>query len=188
MIQYINILNREGKRLLFRNYGNTEVDRDLLAGFLTAFSGFIKEISQEDISSTATDEYKYYYTLIDDIIIVVCTDLKDEDAVIAKEINVIRSQFIEKYKEILENGSWAGNRSVFADFERNLDDVVLGAIKISIIGTGGVGKTNILRLICGEDVDLEYEATINVDLTNLDGKDFGINGSIVLWDFAGQEY
>jgi hypothetical protein len=97
MIQYINILTKDGKSLLFRNYGESEVDRDLLAGFLSAFSGFIKEISQSDIKSTSTEEYKYYYTIIDEIIIVVCTDLEDDDSVINPKLNTIRAKFIEKY-------------------------------------------------------------------------------------------
>jgi hypothetical protein len=56
MIQYVNILLKDGKSLVFRNYGDTEVDRDLLAGFLSAFSGFMKEISQSEIKSTATED------------------------------------------------------------------------------------------------------------------------------------
>ena len=90
LIQYINILTRDGKSLLFRNYGSSDVDRDLLAGFLSAFSGFMKEISQSDIKSTATDEFKYFYTIIEDIIIVVCTDLTDEDAVVNTKITTIK--------------------------------------------------------------------------------------------------
>jgi small GTP-binding protein len=186
MIQYINILTRDGKSLLFRNYGSSDVDRDLLAGFLSAFSGFMKEISQSDIKSTATDEFKYFYTIIDDIIIVVCSDLTDEDAVVNTKITTVRVKFIEEYGEIITSGEWSGNRSLFNDFGRELDDVILGAIKVSIIGLGGVGKTTLLRLICGEDINLEYQPTINVDITNYDGKEFGVNRSIILWDFAGQ--
>ncbi|MHA1391477.1 MAG: hypothetical protein ACTSQT_04470, partial [Promethearchaeota archaeon] len=94
MIQYLNILTKDGKSLLFRNYGSSDVDRDLLAGFLSAFSGFMKEISQSDIKSTATDEFKYYYTIIDTIIIVVCTDLEDDDATINSKITTIRVKFM----------------------------------------------------------------------------------------------
>jgi len=186
LIQYINILTRDGKSLLFQNYGSSDVDRDLLAGFLSAFSGFMKEISQSDIKSTATDEFKYYYTIIDEIIIVVCTDLEDDDAVVNTKITTIRVKFIEQYGEILKSGEWSGNRSIFAGFEGELDDIILGEIKVSIIGTGGVGKTTLLHLICGKDINLEYQPTINVDITNYDGTEIGIDRSIVLWDFAGQ--
>lgn len=185
IIQYINILTRDGKSLLFRNYGSSDVDRDLLAGFLSAFSGFMKEISQSDIRSTATDEFKYYYTIIDEIIIVLCTDLEDDDTAINSKISTLKSKFLEKYAEILENGTWSGNRAVFYDFEKVIDDTILGAIKVSIIGTGGVGKTTLLHLICGKEIDLEYVPTIDVNITSFDGfKD--IKRTIVFWDFAGQ--
>ena len=146
----------------------------------------MKEISQSDIKSTATDEFKYFYTIIDKIIIVVCTDLEDDDAAVNTKITTIRVKFMEKYGSILKSGEWSGNRSIFTEFEREIDDVTLGSIKVSIIGLGGVGKTTLLHLICGEDINLEYQPTINVDITNYDGTEIGVNRSIVLWDFAGQ--
>ena len=186
LIQYINILTREGKSLLFRNYGSSEVDRDVLAGFLKDFSDFMKEKIQSDIKTTTTDEFKYYYTIIDEIVIVVCTDLEEEDAGINSKINSIRVKFIEEYGGILTSGEWSGNRGIFTGFRRTLDDIILGSIKVSIIGLGGVGKNDLLRLICGKDINLEYQPTINVDISNFDGTEIGINRSITLWDFPGQ--
>ena len=186
MIHYINILTLEGKSLLFRNYGNSDVDKDLLAGFLDALSGFLKEKSKSDIKSTATDEFKYFYTMIDEIVIVICTDLEDEDDVVNSKITDIRVKFIEKYGEVLKSGEWSGNRSVFAEFKREIDYFILGSIKVALIGLGGVGKTDLLRLICGTDINLEYQPTINVDITNYDGSEIGVDRSIILWDFAGQ--
>ena len=184
LIQYVNCLTKDGKSLLFRNYGTSEVDRDLLAGFLSAFSGFMKEISQSDIKSTQTEDFKYFYTIIDMIIIVVCTDLEDDDVSVNSKILSIRTRFLEKYRKILEDGSWAGNRSIFTEFEKELDDIILGAIKVSIIGFGGVGKTTLTKLICGKDVDLEYVPTITADIASYEGDEF--ERSITLWDFAGQ--
>ena len=186
LIQYINILTRDGKSLLFRNYGSSDVDRDLLAGFLSAFTGFMKEISQSDIKSTATEEFKYYYTIIEAIIIVVCSDLEDEDETINSKITTIRIKFIDKFGELLSSGKWTGNRVIFKSFEKVVDDIILGAIKVSIIGVGGVGKTSLLHLVCGKDIDLEYIPTINVDITSISGEELDVPRSIVLWDFAGQ--
>ncbi|TXT56341.1 MAG: Ras-related protein Rab-23 [Promethearchaeota archaeon] len=185
-VQYINILTKDGKSLLFRNYGESEVDRDLLAGFLSAFSGFIKEISQSDIKSTSTEEYKYYYTTIENIIIVVCTDLEDDDSLINPKLNSIRARFLEEYGNYMRNGSWDGNRKIFAAFEKEIDNIILGSIKISIIGLGGVGKTTLLHLICGKEVDLEYVPTVTADITSYDGDGLKTNRRVILWDFAGQ--
>ena len=185
LIQYVNILTKDGKSLLFRNYGTSEVDRDLLAGFLSAFSGFMKEISQSDIKSTQTEDFKYFYTIIDTIIIVACSDLEDDDALVNSKILSLRTKFIEKYGKILESNSWGGNRSIFVEFEKELDNIILGAIKIAILGAGGVGKTTLTHLICGKNVDLEYVPTITADIAEYDGDEIG--RSLTLWDFAGQD-
>ncbi|TFF99568.1 MAG: GTP-binding protein [Promethearchaeota archaeon] len=186
MLQYINIMTKDGKSLLFRNYGDSEIDRDLLAGFLSAFSGFMKEISRSDIKSTSTEDFKYHYTVVNSFIIVVCADLEDDDAQVYSKINKIRAQFIENYGKLFENGNWNGNRTIFYDFEKDLDTIVLGAIKVSIIGFGGVGKTSLLHLICGRDINLEYVPTITANISSFKGEELS-NREIVFWDFAGQK-
>jgi small GTP-binding protein len=146
----------------------------------------MKEISQSDIKSTSTEDYKYYYTIIDEIIIVVCTDLGEDDVQINSKINSIRAKFIEKYGNIIKDGSWGGNRTIFTEFEKDLDNIILGSIKVSIIGFGGVGKTTLLHLICGKEIDLEYVPTMTADITSYDGNGLLTNRNVIFWDFAGQ--
>jgi small GTP-binding protein len=178
-------MTKDGKSLIFRNYGDSEVDKDLLAGFLSAFSGFMKEISKSDIRGTSTEEYHYYYTVIDSLMIVICADLEDDEAQVNSKINMVRAKFLENYGKLMKEGGWDGNRAIFRDFGKILDNIILGSIKISIIGFGGVGKTTLLHLICGKDVNLEYRPTITADIAHFIGEELTHRG-VTFWDFAGQ--
>ena len=179
----MNILTIDGKSLLFREYGATKVDQDLLAGFMSAFSGFMKEISRSEIKSTVTGNSKFIYSTADKIMIVIRTDIDDNEEEIYPILETIFSQFLEKYSDLFKNNKWDGERTIFKEFKENIDKIVLGPIKVSILGYGGVGKTTLTKLIIGEEINLEYVPTITADIATFDkmGK-----RSIVLWDFAGQ--
>jgi small GTP-binding protein len=187
MIEYVNILTVEGKSLVFREYGDAEIDQDLLAGFLSAFSGFMKELSRSEIKSTNTESNQYFYTIWHNVIVVICSGLTDVPEEVKEKVDVISRKFIDNFANVI-NQNWNGERSVFADFAKVIDDVILGPIKVSIIGYGGVGKTSLLKLICGKEINLEYIPTITADIANynifLDPKD--ATRSVVFWDFAGQ--
>lgn len=178
------MLTRDGKSICFRNYGSSEVDRVLLTGLLSEFSRSLKENSQNSIKNKATVDFKYVYTRFGELIIVICADLSDKNAIINSKITKIRAKFIDKYGEMFSNGSWTNNHSLLLKFEYELDNICLGAIKIALIGFGGVSKTELTRLICGKDVDLEYVPTITADIVEYEWDELG--RSLTLWDFAGQ--
>jgi len=183
MIKHVNILTTNGKSLIFREYGATKVDQDLLAGFMSAFSGFMKEISRSEIKSTVTGNSKFIYSFTDRIMIVICTDIDEDEQEIYPILENIFSQFLDKYEDLFKNDKWNGERNIFREFKESIDKIVLGPIKISILGYGGVGKTTLTRLIIGKEINLEYVPTITADIATYDklGK-----RKIVLWDFAGQ--
>ncbi len=183
-IKHVNILTVDGKSLLFREYGATKVDQDLLAGFLSAFSGFMMEISQSEIKSTVTGNSKFIYSIAHDILCVICTDIYDAEEEISPKIEAILEGFWTKYQHIFQQElPWDGERTIFKEYKEEIDRLILGPIKVSILGYAGVGKTTLTRLIVGEDVNLEYVPTITADIANYDKLG---SRKIVLWDFAGQ--
>ncbi len=188
MIQHLSILTSQGKSILFREYGPVKIDYDLLAGFLSAFSGFFQEIAQSEIRSTQTEKNKYFFKLIEHskLIIAICTDLEDENEAVIRKLEKIILEFEKQHGDRVPEFVENGNRTVFQEFLETIDRIVLGPIKISIIGFGGVGKTSLLKLIVGEEVNLEYQPTITADIANYDDLDTEGKRSIVLWDFAGQ--
>ncbi len=183
MIQHVNILTISGKSMVFREYGATKIDQDLLAGFLSAFSGFMKEISQSEIKSTVTGNSKYIYSMTQNIIVVICTDISENDADIYPKLSKIQNRFLELYGKDVMDAHWNGERSYFSKFQEEIDRIVLGPVKVSIIGWAGVGKTSLTHLIVGKEVNLEYVPTVTADLANYDRLG---SRTIVLWDFAGQ--
>lgn len=162
-----------------------KVDKDLLAGFISAFSGFMFEISQSEIKSTITGNTRYYYSVIQKykIMIVVSADIKDKEEEVIPKIEALSASFIQNYGKVFEDKNWSGNRLIFNKFHDEIDRIILGPIKISIVGLGGVGKSTILRLIVGKEINLEYVPTITADIANYTGLG---SREVVFWDFAGQ--
>jgi len=146
----------------------------------------MKEISQSEIKSTATGNNQYFYTVKENIIVVIVCGLDDDAEDIKPKVEQVANKFFDKYGDILSN-NWNGERSIFAEFGKDIDDIALGPIKVSIIGYGGVGKTSLLKLICGREINLEYVPTITADIANYNGfLDGEATRSVVFWDFAGQ--
>ena len=144
------------------------------------------EISQSQIKSTVTGNTKFYYRIDQrmNVMIVFAADIGDKDEHIFPLVEAVTKAFSQKFGSIFEQKAWKGDRSIFKSFMEEIDKIVLGPIKVSIIGVGGVGKTTLLRLIIGKELNLEYIPTVNADIANFDG--LGTR-QIVLWDFAGQQ-
>ena len=110
----MNVLTVDGKSLIYREYGQSKVDQDLLAGFLSAFSGFMKEISQSEIKSTVTNNSKYFYQLRDQIIVVIGTDIENDETEINPKVESIITKFSQDYGDYFkEEGAWNGERGHF---------------------------------------------------------------------------
>lgn len=63
--------------------------------------------------------------------------------------------------------------------------MIVNGSKCILLGEGGVGKTSLLRLLQGKEIQIQRIPTIGVDVEKID---FDISGiSVMVWDFGGQK-
>jgi small GTP-binding protein len=115
----------------------------------------------------------------EEMILLLATDGRDED-------RIIRHKALEgaaRLTTALRGNSLGYIRDNLEDI---LGDLIFTRFKISFVGSGGVGKSTLLRLLFGkEPAPGGYVPTINVAVDSAETIQFGTM-IVTLWDFAGQ--
>jgi small GTP-binding protein len=125
-------------------------------------------------------EHKVFHRLIgEDLVLMLVTDGRDEERVIKHKVRegasrmetALRGQSIGYVKDNLQD---------------ILGELIFTRFKISFVGSGGVGKSTLLRLLFGrEPAPGGYVPTINVAVDSSETIQFG-TFLVTIWDFAGQ--
>lgn len=132
MIHAIYIIDGEsGLHLLFRKYGEIELDEALVSGFLTAIKHFsceLKKGKKEGEADTIQEiEMKTYKIVIhaseENILVAAITDWEDSTQLVRKALVEAALSFSDRYRLILKN--WNGDSSVFLDFVPELDKILM---------------------------------------------------------------
>ena len=183
MIYEIYILYKENKMPLAHYYiKQLPIDNtQLVSGFLAALTNFASEIGERVIESLTFKTLKFVYGYFKEIFIVFIVDKPDEDLIIKDKIRSVGEAFLLKYGNILDD--WDGNSDVFNEFDSIVRSVIKSVLKIVLLGSGGVGKTTISKLLKGETIPIEHIPTIGAGISEL-----LISGEVKLmvWDIAGQ--
>ncbi len=161
MILKIFILARGGILCYSKNFfEQIDIDETVISGFLKAISDFAKEIKGGEVKTLNFRNFKfiYSYSFEFDCIFVVVIDKDDFVQETRIKLELMKNEFIIKYKPFLEN--WTGNVSVFEDFDDFVDENVFIPPKILLTGEDGVGKTTIMDLIPGDTI-LEIDDNLN---------------------------
>lgn len=88
--------------------------------------------------------------------------------------------------EIKEGADGKVEESPLKNFEQVVDEILFPFLKIAILGSGGVGKSSVLKLILGDEPDANYIPTVGVDIKEFD---FEVKSmKLVFWDFSGQPH
>ncbi len=150
-------------------------------------SEFIEGLLDIRTTSTASKEAPffvghnrvYHREISPGLVLLFCTDATDE----ARSIeNKLSDAALRISRSLSENGLGFITRN----FRTLLGDSVFTRFKVSFVGSGGVGKSTLLRLLFGKDpAPGGYIPTINVSIDSSLFIEFG-TFHINVWDFAGQ--
>jgi small GTP-binding protein len=127
-----------------------------------------------------SEKHKVFHGPVDgDMLLLFVTDGRDEDRVIQ-----------HKVREGAARISTALRGNSIGYIRDNLDDIlgelIFTRFKVSFVGSGGVGKSTLLRLLFGKEPSPGgYVPTINVAVDSSETIQFG-TFLVTVWDFAGQ--
>ncbi len=121
----------------------------------------------------------FHAPVSDDLLLLFVTDGRDEDRVIQYKIR----EGSARVATALRGNSMSYIKDNIEDI---LGELIFTRFKISFVGSGGVGKSTLLRLLFGrEPAPGGYVPTINVAVDSSETIQFG-TFLVTIWDFAGQ--
>ncbi|MHA2326538.1 MAG: hypothetical protein ACXACB_14115, partial [Promethearchaeota archaeon] len=123
MIENIWILTKNGILLYSEDYIKLETETDLLAGFLSAIDSFVMQTTHQEIKSIIMEEKKFSYLVSREknLMIVINSNLSDNNTLIQNILIKIESKFIDQYEKYLTN--FSGITSVYKDFDPILEKI-----------------------------------------------------------------
>ncbi|MHA3963865.1 MAG: ADP-ribosylation factor-like protein [Candidatus Thorarchaeota archaeon SMTZ1-45] len=151
--------------------------REFLAGYMDLYT---TEGLAQDTPVFVAEKHKIFHGSVDgDMVLLLVTDGRDEDRVIQHRV-----------REGAARVSTALRGNSIGYIRDNLDDIlgelIFTRFKVSFVGSGGVGKSTLLRLLFGkEPAPGGYVPTINVAVDSSETIQFG-TFLVTVWDFAGQ--
>ena len=157
---------------------------DFLDNYIQEFLAGHRDLTNTEGLASDTpiyvDRHKVFHSPInEEMLLLFVTDGRDEDRVIRYKVREGASRIATALR---------GNSISY--IRDNLDDIlgelIFTHFKVSFVGSGGVGKSTLLRLLFGkEPAPGGYVPTINVAVDSSETIQFG-TFMVTIWDFAGQ--
>ncbi|TFG31291.1 GTP-binding protein [Candidatus Thorarchaeota archaeon] len=126
------------------------------------------------------EKHKVFHSEVDgEMLLLFVTDGRDEDRVIQYKVR----EGAARISTALRGNSMGYIRD---NLDEILGELIFTRFKVSFVGSGGVGKSTLLRLLFGrEPAPGGYTPTINVAVDSSETIQFG-TFLVTVWDFAGQ--
>lgn len=120
MIHNVWILNTAGICLLDRNYSSIDVDKNLVAGFVSAIESFSKKLTQRHVDSIVMGDLRILYIVGEKIIVAIAIDSEDDEGEIRRKVEALQRTFVKMY----ENKIHLTEVDVFKDFTKIIDMIL----------------------------------------------------------------
>jgi ADP-ribosylation factor related protein 1 len=126
------------------------------------------------------EKHKVFHSEVDgEMLLLFVTDGRDEDRTIQYKVR----EGASRISTALRGNSMGYIRD---NLDEILGELIFTRFKVSFVGSGGVGKSTLLRLLFGkEPAPGGYTPTINVAVDSSETIQFG-TFLVTVWDFAGQ--
>jgi len=140
--------------------GDTDIDDDLVSGFLTAISSIAKKIGGGEIRSLNFRNFNFIYTRDDEnlCMFIIVTDIDDPEEEARDKLELLKNEFINRFHDDLKN--WDCETGKFEVFDEFVEKRLFIPPKILLVGEEGVGKSTIMDLFPGETI-LELDDDLN---------------------------
>lgn len=182
MIHNVLLIEKESGNVVVRTrFWKIDFEEGDIQEFLRGFHDLHNTAGlAPDTPVFVAEKHKIFHSEVDgDMLLMFVTDGRDEDRVIQ-----------HKVREGGARISTALRGNSIGYIRDNLDDIlgelIFTRFKVSFVGSGGVGKSTLLRLLFGkEPAPGGYVPTINVAVDSSETIQFG-TFLVTVWDFAGQ--
>ena len=182
MIHNVFLIGKEqGNVIVKTRFWKIDFVEDDIADFLRGY------IDMHNTAGLASDtpvfvgeKHKIFHSEVDgEMLLLFVTDGRDEDRVIQHRVR----EGASRISTALRGNSMGYIRDNLDDI---LGELIFTRFKVSFVGSGGVGKSTLLRLLFGkEPAPGGYTPTINVAVDSSETIQFG-TFLCTIWDFAGQ--
>ncbi|MGY5875666.1 MAG: ADP-ribosylation factor-like protein [Candidatus Thorarchaeota archaeon] len=155
------------------------LDTDIVE-FLTGYRDLHSTDGLAPDTPVFVNQHKAFHgDVAEDLVLIFVTDGRDEDRTIKHKVR----EGAARISTALRGNSLGYIRDNLQDI---LGELIFTRFKISFVGSGGVGKSTLLRLLFGkEPAPGGYVPTINVAVDSSETIQFG-TFLVTIWDFAGQ--
>ncbi|MGY5880388.1 MAG: ADP-ribosylation factor-like protein [Candidatus Thorarchaeota archaeon] len=182
MIHNVLLIGKDQGNVVVRTrFWKIDFEDSDITDFLRGFNDLqVTQGLAPDTPVFVAEKHKVFHSEVDgEMLLLFVTDGRDEDRVIQHRVR----EGAARISTALRGNSMGYIRD---NLDEILGELIFTRFKVSFVGSGGVGKSTLLRLLFGkEPAPGGYTPTINVAVDSSETIQFG-TFLVTVWDFAGQ--